>query len=377
MSDAIEAARSISDAIAALAPDSDQPGSFPVEAFRRIREAGLLAAPLAAELGGAGLNGAPETAHELLLLLKEIGRADLSVGRVYEGHVNALQLIQTFGTDEQIEQAACDVTEFGRLFGVWNTEARDGVRITPNGGRYQLDGAKTFASGAGQVQRPIVPGALPDGGWQMTIVPMDAVETVIDPDWWRPIGMRASASFRIDFTGVEIGPEALLGEPGDYHRQPWFSAGAIRFAAVQLGGAEALLDALRDYLRDLDRTGDPFQRARAAQAAIAVESGNHWLSGAARWVDLSPDRKRNDDPSPAIAYANMTRLAIEQVCQTVMRLVEESVGARGLLQPHPVERIVRDLTLYLRQPAPDAALTSAGAFTLESDQRPSELWRNG
>jgi hypothetical protein len=60
-----------------------------------------------------------------------------------------------------------------------------------------------------------------------------------------------------------------------------------------------------------------------------------------------------------------------------MQLVEESVGARGLLRPHPVERIVRDLTLYLRQPAPDAALTNAGAYTLEADERPSEQWRDG
>jgi alkylation response protein AidB-like acyl-CoA dehydrogenase len=205
---------------------------------------------------------------------------------------------------------------------------------------------------------------------------MDEVTVEIDPSWWQPIGMRASASYRVDFTGVEIGQDDLLGTAGDYHRQPWFSAGAIRFAAVQLGGAEAVLDALRDYLRELDRTGDPFQRARAGQAAIAVETGNLWLHGAARHVDLSPNANRRDDPAPQIAYANMTRIAVEQACQTVMRLVEESVGARGLLRPHPVERIVRDLTLYLRQPAPGAALAGAGEYALQSEERPSALWRD-
>jgi alkylation response protein AidB-like acyl-CoA dehydrogenase len=188
--------------------------------------------------------------------------------------------------------------------------------------------------------------------------------------------MRASASYRVDFSGVELSDTELLGAPGDYHRQPWFAAGAVRFAAVQLGGAEALLDALRDYLHGLERTGDPFQRARAGQAAIAVETGNLWLSGAARHIDLSPSPSRTDDPSPSIAYANMTRVAIEHACQAVMRLAVESVGARGLLRPHPVERIVRDLTLYLRQPAPDAALTSAGEYVLESEERPSALWRD-
>jgi alkylation response protein AidB-like acyl-CoA dehydrogenase len=377
VTDLIETASRLANAISDLAAGSDDERSFPVEEFGLIREAGLLAAPLGRRYGGAGLDGSPESSHELLLLLKQIGRGNLSVGRIYEGHANALQLIQTFGTPRQIEQAVADVVDDGLLFGVWNTEAGDGVRLIPHDVGYRLDGAKTFASGAGHVQRPIVPGALPDGGWQMTLVAMDEVSTTIDPSWWQPLGMRASASYRVDFSSVEIGPDAMLGEPGDYHRQPWFSAGAVRFAAVQIGGAEALLDAMRDYLRDLDRTSDPFQRARAAQAAIAIESGNHWLAGASRWIDLSPQRSRIDDPTRAIAYANMTRIAIEQACQTVMRLVEESVGARGLLRPHPVERIVRDLTLYLRQPAPDAALTNAGAYTLESSDRPSELWRDG
>ncbi|HYI14913.1 MAG TPA: acyl-CoA dehydrogenase family protein [Thermomicrobiales bacterium] len=371
-------ARQVADEIATLAAGTDDERAFPVEEFRLIREAGLLAAPLPQNAGGCGLDGSPATALDLLLLLKEVGRGNLSVGRLYEGHVNALQLIQTFGTPDQITRAADEAGERGLLFGVWNTEAGDGVRFLPRtDGGFRLNGAKTFASGAGHVQRPIVSGALPGGGWQMAVVPIDAVEVTIDPDWWQPIGMRASASYRVDFSGVEIGRDDLLGEPGDYHRQPWFSAGAIRFAAVQLGGAEALLDALRDYLRDLDRTGDPFQRARAGQAAIAVESGNLWLQGAARHVDLSPNPQRTDDPSRSIAYANMTRTAIEQTCQTVMRLVVESVGARGLLRPHPVERIVRDLTLYLRQPAPDAALAGAGEYAMESEARPSALWRDG
>lgn len=40
--------------------------------------------------------------HELLFVLRQIGRANLSVGRVYEGHVNALQPLQTFGTADQM-----------------------------------------------------------------------------------------------------------------------------------------------------------------------------------------------------------------------------------------------------------------------------------
>lgn len=352
---------------AELASDPDAPGTFPARAFELIAGAGLLAAPVADNLGGT----------ETLTLLKTIGQGDLSVGRLYEGHVNALHLIQTFGHPEQIVAWTADAVERRLLFGVWNTEAADGVKIIPlEGGRYRLQGAKTFASGAGNVQRPIVTGELPDGGWQMVVLRADELDVSIDRSWWRPLGMQASASYKIDFSGVEVGAECLLGEPGDYFLQPWFFGGAIRFAAVQLGGAEALVNETRRYLRSLDRTGDPYQQARIADMAIAVESGDLWLAGAARIVDIGPDRDLLRDIDQIVNYANMTRLAIETVCLDVIRLTERAVGARGLLQPLPIERIIRDLTLYLRQPAPDAALASVGKLVLDRDTPLHEVWRD-
>lgn len=370
----VEKAARVADACAALAAATDDEREFPTEAFGLIAEAGLLAAPLAAALGGAGLDGRPETAAAQLGVLREMGRGNLSVGRVYEGHVNALMLVQTFGTPQQVERWAAGTREREMLFAVWNTEASDGVRIEPLGnGRYRLHGAKTFASGAGHVGRPIVTGRLPDGGWQMCVVPMDEVATAVDPSWWQPIGMRASASYKVDFSGVELDASDLLGEPDDYHRQPWFGAGAVRFSAVQLGGAEGLLDALAYYLRTLDRTADPYQRQRAGQAAIAIEGGRRWLEAAAR-LDLGPDASAGDHAT-TLAYAAMVRLAIEDACLRVLDLVQRSAGARGLLRPGPIERIVRDLTFYLRQPAPDAALALVGQSVLETEGRASERWR--
>jgi alkylation response protein AidB-like acyl-CoA dehydrogenase len=367
----LDRAAGLADWFQTIAAESDHERAFPEREFSMIAEAGLLAAPLPIRCGGAGLDGRSSTALGQLRLLKEMGRGNLSVGRVYEGHVNALMLIQTFGSDEQITRWAEDARDRRLLFGIWNTEAGDGVRITPlPDGRYQLTGAKTFCSGTGHVQRPVISGALPDGGWQMIVVPMERVRATIDPSWWRPIGMRASASYRVDFSDVIIEPSDLLGAPGDYHRQPWLSAGAIRFAAVQLGGAQALLDATCAFLRRLNRTGDPYQQQRIGQATIAVESGNLWLEGAAREVDLGPRAAEQDEAAVqrTIAYGNMLRLAVEEICERVIGIAQHSAGARALLQPDPIERIIRDLTLYLRQPAPDAALAQVGQFRLERDQ---------
>lgn len=165
---ALTSAAEIADYCAANASRVDHHGAFPVQEFKLIAEAGLLTAPLQPQLGGLGLGVEAGVTHELLVLLKAIGRGNLSVGRVYEGHVNALQLVQTFGTPEQVEQFAADARDRHKIFGVWNAEAADGVKIIPlSSGRYRLEGSKTFASGAGYVERPFVNGVLPDGGWQM------------------------------------------------------------------------------------------------------------------------------------------------------------------------------------------------------------------
>lgn len=374
-------AAEISEYCAANAAAIDQNGAFPVKEFELMAEASLLAAPLQPKLGGLGLGIDAGVTNELLMLLKQIGCGNLAVGRIYEGHVNALQLIQTFGTQEQIEVYADDARDRHKIFGVWNAEAADGVKVIPlDNGRYRLEGSKTFASGAGYVDRPFVNGELPDGGWQMCIVPMDEVVTVSDPSWWQPSGMRATASYKVDFSGVELDAKALIGKPGDYYRQPWLTAGVIRFAAVQLGAAEALFNETRQYLQELQRTKDPYQEARVGQMAIALESGNLWLRGAADFVKAYAPifagypNIPNEQAEKLVAYANMVRTAIEQICMDVMQLCERCVGTRGLLPPKPIERIIRDLTLYLRQPAFDAALGNIGQYALSQSAPASSLW---
>lgn len=339
---------------------------------------GLLTAPVARACGGLDLSGEkPGSTLPQLQLLKNIGRGNLAVGRVYEGHVNALLLIALYCTPEQIKTFAADA-KAGKIFGVWNTEGGDGVKIFPKeNGKYRLEGAKTFASGAGFVTRPFVNCAFPDGGWQMCVVPMEQVATQSDESWWQPLGMRATRSFKVDFTNVELGAENLVGAPNDYYRQPWFGGGAIRFAAVQLGGAESLFDEARKYLQKLDRTDDSFQRARIGEMAIRIESGNLWLKGASQaFDDFLQSAKGGADAERVLAYANMMRTAIETICLDVITLCEKCVGARGLIRPELFERVIRDLTIYLRQPAPDAALLDAGRFALENRQPINALWRS-
>jgi alkylation response protein AidB-like acyl-CoA dehydrogenase len=372
--------RQIANDAMANAGSIDHVGAFPCQEFEQIAQAGLLSAPLDRQLGGLGLGIEASMTGVTLQVLKQLGRGNLAVSRIFEGHVNALQLIQTFGTSEQISAYARDVHHH-KIFGVWNAEAEDGVKIIPmDQDRYQLMGCKTFASGSGYVDRPFVGGALPDGRWQMCIVPMEQVITTSDPNWWQPSGMRATASYKVDFSGVELKASDLIGQPNDYYRQPWLSAGVIRFAAAQLGGAEAIFDATRQFLYSLGRTQDPYQAERLGKMAIALESGNLWLNSAADRVAAysakfagTPDTL-HPQAEQLVAYANMVRSAIEQICMEIIQACERSVGTRGLLPPNPIERIIRDLRLYLRQPAFDAAFANVGNYVLSQPVVVERLW---
>ena len=65
------------------------------------------------------------------------------------------------------------------------------------------------------------------------------------------------------------------------------------------------------------------------------------------------------------AYVGMARLSVEAIAQDVIRTVERMVGARGLMRPFPFARLIRDLTMYLRQPAPDAVMDRVGRHVLD------------
>ncbi|MDQ3062124.1 MAG: acyl-CoA dehydrogenase family protein [Acidobacteriota bacterium] len=361
----------------AEAAATDSTDKFPAETFQKIAKAKLLSAPLPRELGGIGLGLENGTTLEMLQLLKHFGRGNLVVGRVYEGHYNALLLLKLFGTKEQFQKYAKEIVEDNKIFGVWNTEAGDGVKIEPLGSdKYRLEGAKTFATGVDFVSRPFVNGVLPDGGWQMCVVPLEKVETKVDASWWQPMGMKSTRSFRVDFSGVELTENDLIGKAGDYYCQPYFSGGAVRFAAVQLGAAETIFDETRKYLRELNRTGDPFQQMRLGEMAIAVEGGNLWLAGAARKFDEYEKNSTEEASEKFLAYANMMRTAVAEICETMMNLCVKCVGARGLNKPYHFERIIRDLTIYLRQPAPDASLAAVGDYVLKNEKMNDEFWQN-
>lgn len=332
----------------------DEDGSFPAENFDLLRSHGAARPPI-----GAG------DMLVLLALLAAVGRGDLSTGRIFEGHVNACWLVETYGTPRQRADLA-RLLGAGSLLGVWNTD-EPGDPLRMEGGR--LLGRKNFASGVDGLSHAIVTIAEP-AGRRMLLVPLAGL--AVDRSWWRPLGMRSSGSHVVDLTGLEPQDDWFVGEPDDYIAQPWFSAGAVRFLAVQVGGMHAVLDTATSHLAAARRAENPYQAHRVARMAAAVETGYLWIERAGRdWI-AAQARPTPHAAGRLAAGVNGARLAVEAAAMTVLAEAEQAIGAAGMIAPHPFERQMRDLRTYLRQPNPDGAAAAFGASAAQGNWWPGE-----
>ena len=380
--DLLTATQQFADDIAARPNTGDI--AAPLADLQQMAALGLLTATLPVAHGGLGL-GTEAGGHLILLrLLAAIGGGDLVLGRLYEGHVNGLVLIATYGTPQQITQAAQDARN-GLLFGVWNTGAKDLLRLEGGPSEYTFRGVKQFASGAAFVKRPIVTAEREGLGWQMTLPHMEsaAVEQslIFDKNFWHPFGMEASESYGVDFTGACITDADLIGAPGDFYREPLFRGGAVRFAAVHAGAVLRRHRLFAEWLDKGQRGNDPYQVARLGEVALGAQEAVLWIERAATLAEeglsLNVDKLASER---MLECANMTRLAVERIATTMMQRIVAGVGAHGLLQPSRFERIIRDLTMYLRQPAPDQALADVGRASLRktnlrADGAGNGMWR--
>jgi alkylation response protein AidB-like acyl-CoA dehydrogenase len=369
--------------LAPRAAHYDRTASFPAEDFDDLFAAGLLAAAVPREHGGLGLGPVRGDAFTLWMMTKELAKADLSLARCWEGHANSLVLIDALGSEEQRRRWFAGVVERGEKWVAWSGEpqapapgetVRFGTRVTAVPGGWVVDGSKAFSTSAGGAQWAILlvntsgPGGArhADSPETLLMLACDLADpsVEIDRSWWDPIGMRATVSHLVRFTRTFIPESQRIGEPGCYLRDGWQTAFIPHYAASFLGAAEAAYDQALLYLAAQGKGEDPYVQQRVARMSIHVETAHLWLRHVARLWD---EGRRQE----AQLAGSRARHLIEHLAEETVGHAIRACGARMLMRSNPVERIYRDLSLYIRHDNDDHILATIGKALLGQGFDPS------
>jgi hypothetical protein len=335
--------------IAAGAGDRERPAvpPFPHDAFDLLRAEGLLA-------GNAVAGTARPPAAAELGLVRAVAAADASVGRIFDGHLNAVERLAV-QAPEALRDSELEAVRSGRLLcGVWGADPGPGegspARVTESGAGHVITGAKTFCSGAGGLERALVLArhdaeGPPVAAW----VDLTARETVeIDETWYRSAGLRASVSHRVVFHSTPV--RALFGGPGSLTEQPWFSRDALRTAASWAGIADAAADAALAELGARPNRGD-----LEALAAGRIETERSTIGV---WLDHAGQAMDRDENLPDTAVH--ARAAIAAAARRLLDEAARACGSRPFATGAALDRARRDLDLFLLQHRLDPLVTRAG-----------------
>jgi alkylation response protein AidB-like acyl-CoA dehydrogenase len=332
--------------------DHETTRRFPGDAFALLREAGALS-----------FNAYPGSlrpaANLELLLVRRVAAADGSVGRIFDGHLNAVERLAVQAPEELRDVELQAVRDGHLLAGVWGGEPGVGdgppATIASAAGEEVVRGVKTFCSGAGGLDRAAVLVREPEGGPPALVwIDLSHAGIEIDRSWYRAAGLVASESHRVVFHDVPI--MARLGAPGAIAEQPWFARDALRTTASWAGMADT---AVRGALAALAQRGSPSELEALAAGRIltAQRTIDAWISTAASAIDSA------DAALPAIAVH--ARVAVTDACRTLLHEAAQGCGSTPFARGADLDRAQRDLDLFLLQHRLDPLLVRLGSAALE------------
>src|SRR5262249_6196180 len=111
---------------AARAEQYDRTTSFPAEDFDDLFRAGLLAPAVPRRHGGLGL-GESDGLFTLWMMTRELAKADMSLARCWEGHVNSQMLLAGLGTPHQQSRWFEGIVARGEKWAAWSGEPQSPV----------------------------------------------------------------------------------------------------------------------------------------------------------------------------------------------------------------------------------------------------------
>jgi alkylation response protein AidB-like acyl-CoA dehydrogenase len=352
----LDLTRDIADAELRPAADkAEKTATFPRQAFRTLGQAGLLSLPYPEKFGGGG-----QPYEVYLRVIEELASAWLTVGLGVSVHTLACYPLATAGTEEQQERwlpAALG----GDLLGAYclsephcGSDAaalRTRAQAVPGdgeaGGGYRIDGVKAWISHAGQADFYALfartsgdaegPGR--SRGISCFYVPA-STEGVSAAPAEHKMGMRASTTAQMLFSGARLGRDHLVGAEGQGFPLALsaLDSGRLGIAACSTGVARAALETAVNYASERRQFGRPIGEFQGvsfmlADMATAVEASRSLYLEAARRKDAGLDFS---------AQAAMAKLFASDTAMRVATDAVQVLGGYGYVEDFPAERFMRE-----------------------------------
>jgi alkylation response protein AidB-like acyl-CoA dehydrogenase len=346
--------------IAEGAAERDADPTFPEDQLRTLAATGLLALPVP---DPPCTQGRRASFREEWRALRAVAKADGSVGRILDGHLNAVERLAVLAPEPLRTRELEAVAAGELLLGIWGADPILGegepARLVETRSGPVLEGVKTFCSGSTGLNRALVAVRDVSGTPGPPLLAyVDLEEGVeVDRTWFRGSGLRSSESHRIFFRGARA--LAVLGEPGELVREPYFSRDAIRTTVSWAGISDLALDAALATLaaKSSGKEPDDIVSLAAGKMLAAHATVDRWLEYAAREADAEPEKS-------LVHISTLLRFAVAESCWEILDEAARACGSRPFAVADPLDRARRDLELFLLQHRLEPALARAGRQTI-------------
>jgi alkylation response protein AidB-like acyl-CoA dehydrogenase len=340
--------------VAPVVDEHERARRFPVDIVRRLGEMGWLGIPIPEDEGGAGLD-----TLAYAIAIEEIARVWGSLGLIVAAHTSlGCGPIHLAGTPEQKERFLVPMAS-GQVLGAYGlTEPgagsdAGGTRTTarheegPDGGTWVIDGGKRFITNAGHAGTYVITArtgekAKGDAEISAFIVPADTPGFSVGR-LEEKLGLHASATGELIFSGARVPASNMLGPQGDGFRTflKILDGGRISIGSLAVGLAQAALDASIPYAQTREQFGRPigsFQGVAfmVADMATEIEAARQMVWRSA-WL-----KDQGRDFSLAAAQA---KLFASEVSSRATNNGIQIHGGYGYVEEYKVERFLRDAKL--------------------------------
>ena len=373
---AFEIADQLAAVFAQTAVERDRRGGTAKVERDLLRASGLLNVTIPADLGGWGMEWT-----DTMKLIRVFARVDSSIAHLFGFQHLMLASVSLYGSRAQTEELFSETLRNQWFWGnAVNPLDKRTILTSDRGGRYLINGRKSFCSGAVDSDMLIVSAFRSvDEKFMIAAIPSSRSGIRILDDW-DAMGQRQTDSGTVEFCDVATGQEEFLKTPGPL--------GSIRASLrsciaqlihsnIFLGIAEGALEESRNYTLAQTRPwiastaksatedpyilanyGDFFVNLQAAQALtdIAGESLQRaWESG-----DAITENQRG---KCALDIATSKVITNNVGLQITTRMFEV-MGARAAAGPARIDRFWRNLRTHTLHDPVDYKIRELGSWAL-------------